>query len=144
MFVNRGLGQSVSNPRGTFPGWCNWMPFADYFDACKPATQEQLNAVVQADIVKASGGNTDLATEQYQAYLSDVDALCQLDPTNCAAYKAATDSPTCAGIFGTGAMGKLFCGAPGETNWLLWGGLALVGVFGLVALSGGSPRRYGR
>jgi len=30
------------------------------------------------------------------------------------------------------------------TNWWLWIGVAAVGVFALVALSGGSPRRYGR
>ncbi|HXU76433.1 MAG TPA: hypothetical protein VN794_07685 [Methylomirabilota bacterium] len=31
----------------------------------------------------------------------------------------------------------------GNTNWLLWGAVGL-GVFALVAISGGSPRRYGR
>jgi hypothetical protein len=31
-----------------------------------------------------------------------------------------------------------------STNWLLWGGVALVGLFAIVALGGGSPRRYGR
>ena len=36
------------------------------------------------------------------------------------------------------------CYTPSSTNWALWGALALVGVFGAVALSGGSPRRYGR
>jgi hypothetical protein len=30
------------------------------------------------------------------------------------------------------------------TNWALWGGIALVGLFGLVALAGGSPRKAGR
>ena len=33
--------------------------------------------------------------------------------------------------------------APGGMSWLLWGALAL-GVFALVAVSGGGPRRYGR
>lgn len=143
----RGMGQSVADPSGTFPSWCNWMPFADYFASCQPATQAQINAQVQADITKAAGEDTALATQQYQAYLSDVDALCQSDPTNCAAYQAATSSPTCAAVFGTGTMASLFCGTPGQTNWFLWGGLAglaLVGVFGIVALSGGSARRYGR
>ena len=36
------------------------------------------------------------------------------------------------------------CYTPSSTNWALWGALALVGVFGFVALSGGSARRYGR
>ena len=30
------------------------------------------------------------------------------------------------------------------TNWALWGGIALVGLFALVAMGGGSARRYGR
>ena len=33
---------------------------------------------------------------------------------------------------------------PSSTNWALWGALALVGVFGFVALAGGTPGRYGR
>lgn len=33
--------------------------------------------------------------------------------------------------------------APGGVSWLMWGALGL-GVFALVAVSGGSPRRYGR
>jgi hypothetical protein len=33
---------------------------------------------------------------------------------------------------------------PDSTNWLLIGGLALVGVVALSAVGGGSPRRYGR
>lgn len=30
------------------------------------------------------------------------------------------------------------------TNWVLWGGIALVGLFAVVAMGGGSARRYGR
>jgi hypothetical protein len=30
-----------------------------------------------------------------------------------------------------------------STNWALWGAVALVSVFGVVALAGGSPRRHG-
>ncbi len=33
--------------------------------------------------------------------------------------------------------------APGGVSWLVWGALGL-GVFALVAMGGGSPRRYGR
>jgi hypothetical protein len=30
------------------------------------------------------------------------------------------------------------------TNWALWGGIAIVGMFALAVIGGGSPRRYGR
>lgn len=36
------------------------------------------------------------------------------------------------------------CYTPSSTNWALWGAVALLGVFGFVALAGGSAQRYGR
>lgn len=50
--------------------------------------------------------------------------------------------PSCDGAY-QDANGDWQCPATSTTNWLLYGGIAL-GVFALVAVSSGGPRRYGR
>lgn len=61
-----------------------------------------------------------------------------------AAQAGATQiPPDCAGAYQEDD-GTWACPPSTGTNWWLWIGVAAIGAFALVALSGGSPRRYGR
>jgi hypothetical protein len=73
--------------------------------------------------------------------------------TNCPEYSAAVDASLAAGKALTDqAMLDWYAvqspvldsSASGSTNWLLYAGIALAGVFALSVVGGGSPRRYGR
>jgi hypothetical protein len=137
---------------GDYPGYCGWLPFSDYLPACQVPTAAAQNAAAGQMITKAAGVDQALADEQYQAYLSDTAALAKLDPEGAAQYTFAGQNPNEAALLGAGPFGRVVGSAVNAassvTGWLgvptwVWL-LGSLGAFGVVALGGGSPRRYGR
>lgn len=149
------------NPQSTsmFPGWCGWMPGANLFQACQvPTTQ----ALLQANLSNYGAAATPatIASGQTGA-LTASQQLCVSDPANCAQYQMAATDPNLAAVIGTTPVAQtitqaLFntstcdptidptCAASGtSTPWMLYGLIAVAGLFGMMALTGG-PARYGR
>ena len=147
--IPRGLGQAVTPETlrsiqamkptptctggpaaGCFPSWCSWMPFADFYDACKVPTAAQQAEYARQQIEKAAGAGTpqynpELAAEQYQLYLADATAYCAMHPDECAEYTAAGENSTCTGILGAGRLAQSFCANKGT---YLLAGLAIGGL----------------
>jgi hypothetical protein len=87
----------------------------------------------------------------YTATAPTVDEAAQQTTDSLNAAAAATQAATLAAAQNQGTVcdtGETLAAdgvtCVSSTNWALWGAVALVGVFGFVALAGGSPRRYGR
>lgn len=123
----------------TYPWYCDAPIIGVWFnnaESCRVPTQAELDALAKASIDKAAGAGTpnynpDLSTQQYQGYKQDVTALCNTDPAGCAAYKAASNNPTCAAFLGTGDTATAFCANPGK--YLLIGGAVIAGLIYLGA-----------
>jgi hypothetical protein len=123
-----GLGQPVAETMT--PGvnaWCNWMPFADFFDACKPMTPAQIRQNIQLGPAATPESRAELerrTTESWNAY-------CDMHPEECSGYKAAVECPRLAETLGPEIAASLGCdidlGTKPNTPWLLYG-LLLVGV----------------
>lgn len=99
--IGRGMGV-ISNPDGswqTTPSWCNWMPFADFFDACTPPTAAQVAANNAANIGKnMSPGNVQ---QLQQTNAADAASQCAQDPSAC---KQLMDYQNCVNQYGEGFM----------------------------------------
>jgi hypothetical protein len=140
------VDMSTPSVDAAFPGYCSWMPFADYMTACQVPTAAVQNAAVKQEIDKAAAGNTALADQQYQQYLADTAALAKLNPEGAAQYKFAGDNPNTAALLGADPFGRVVGSAAqgvlSVTGWLgipAWIWIAGGGV-GFLALS----RRRGR
>jgi hypothetical protein len=48
------------------PDWCNWAPFADFFDVCQPKSEAQLEAEHYQDLAKIRAVNPALADAAMQ------------------------------------------------------------------------------
>ena len=59
-WIDQGLTEQQSSIR-TIPSWCNWMPFADHFDACQPYTAAELRAMTHQDLKQIRRVNPALA-----------------------------------------------------------------------------------
>lgn len=137
--IPRGLGAVIA-PNGSFsyPGWCDWMPGADYFDSCKPATPAQIAASAAGDLA----GNADtqanrdaIAQGVYDTIANDcAGANGPEDQAACREYQTALKCPSLSHVVGVGPTGQAICSLdlklPG--GLLLW---AVVGVGAFVVLS---------
>ena len=129
MVVNSGgLGAVIAaNGDFSYPSWCDWMPFADSFDSCKPATPAQiaasnhdLNPATVPDAAAANAANSAAAAA----------SMCATFPEECAGYQAAVSCPTIASVFGSGSTAQSLCTLANSASfpWLV------VGVVGLGVL----------
>ena len=155
----RGLGDVLNPTAGTaldcglFAGgvfrkecWCMSFPSvcsqSDYVAARALADPSVYTPIMAPPAVGAPVGSVLTedpgSGEQAQA---QVDALLVQQQADWNAQNRQTIAETQAGLDQFGADYKE---STSGTNWLLYGVLAIVGVFGLVAVGGGSARRYGR
>jgi len=87
------------------PSYCDGSILTNLLPACQPCTVAQN---VASDAGPAmTPANVAAATA---AATADEKSLCAQDPSGCAAYNAAINSPTCTGIFGTDTFGQFICG----------------------------------
>ena len=167
----RGMGD-VLNPSsagqascGLFAGgifkkecWCLEYPSlcssSDYV-AARALADPSVYAALQAPPVVGSPAGSTPPADGAQAQ-AEVDAILAQQLAAWKAQNAATLAQTQANLDQVASEQPITCflgnAVQGEDgtwtcssgpNWLLYGGLAL-GVFALVAIGGGSPRRYGR
>jgi hypothetical protein len=125
----------ISKPDGSWetpPGWCNWLPFADFWERCQPPTQAQIDANNMASIGRSM--TPENVQQLQQTWAADVASQCQQNPDACADLKRWQD---CVAQYGTGAfcasgLGPLWqkLGAPDLTRLgsnLGWIAIAVVG-----------------
>lgn len=159
MYQMRGLGV-VMKPEGGYrvPGWCSWLPFSSFNDACAPPTPDQ----VLSESMSNLGGHANPALIPIlQRQWAEADAQqCAENPEACADYLYAVEHPALSATIGPSAgvaasraiaavSDAVENAADGVKSALSinWGMVALVGsaaVLALVAIGGGTPRRYGR
>lgn len=143
-----GLGTTVA--REDFPAWCNWVPGADWFEACTPPTTGQLATQQEADIrrvcqqsitnygyaVGPDGVTRFTGVDACTAsWMRRFPAYCTSNPSDpaCVELRAVENNPVTSRIFGPGAGqlvqgGSDFLSATG-TPWWFWaalGGTALL------------------
>jgi hypothetical protein len=149
VYALTGLGV-VMQPDGgyTVPGWCSWLPFSSFNDACKLPTTAQ----VRSNDMSNLGGHADparVATLQQQWAQADA-ASCAENPELCRQVAYAQENPNASALIGpaaglaVGGVVDSVTGAVGSMNWAVIALAVGVGVFALVAVGAGSPRRYGR
>ena len=153
--VRRGLGGIVSLTPQAISN-CAGGGFKYYFDPLcweySPSAWNEMAAFQQSNIATMPVAPAAIPAA-YTSVAPSVDDAAQQesDVLNAAALQTQANdlaaSQNQGVVCGSGELlseGGVTCYAPASTNWALWGALALVGVFGVVALSGGSARRYGR
>jgi hypothetical protein len=111
----------------TAPSWCSWMPFADYFAACKPLTPEELEACQRLELGPAM--STAAVESAIARGREATAAYCRMHPDECRAYLASVDCPSIASAFGPQTAAAAGCGG-GEPSLLYW----IAAGLGLVAL----------
>jgi hypothetical protein len=132
----------------SIPSWCSWMPFSSFMNVCKPPTPAQQQQCDMSNIGPAASPAS-VATLQ-QTYAQTNQLACQSDPAACQAYQYDITNPSLSAAFGDSPLGQFVGGMFGATDaagnptgipwWIVLGG---IGVLALVAMGGGSPRRYG-
>ena len=138
--------------------WCLEYPSlsssSDYVAARALADPSVYAALQAPPVVGAPTGSTPPAdAAQAQAQIDEILAqqlaawkaqnAATLAETQANLDRIASEQPQVTCFFGTATQAEDGTWSCGGTNWLLYGGIAL-GVFALVAIGGGSPRRYGR
>jgi hypothetical protein len=107
-----GLGADIPLPAGTFdaaqaqmfPGYCSWLPFADFMSACQVPTIAQVQASNASNV---GPGLSPDAAAQLQAQIQQTDqADCAANPDSCAQFTFAGSNPTTAAILGSGTVGQ--------------------------------------
>jgi hypothetical protein len=130
MVNSGGLGAVIAaNGDFSYPGWCDWMPFADSFQACQPATPAQI-AASNNDLNPATVPNAAALNAANSAAAAS--SMCATFPDQCAGYNAAVNCPTIASMFGTGSVSQSLCNLSisGNLQWIVVG----VAVFALLLL----------
>jgi hypothetical protein len=152
----------------TFPALCSTATIQAANALCSPDLV--ISPILQPPAVPAVGAGLSPIPAPYPCS----DGSLATAAANCPAYSAAIDSviaqqqaawdaqnmatmkdtaanlsaindanpPTC--FFGTPTQAADGTWSCGSTNWLLYGGIALLAVFGMTVMGGGSARRYGR
>lgn len=157
--LKRGMGDVLNPTAGTaldcglFAGgvfrkecWCMSWPSlcsqADYV-ASRALADPSVYAALQAPpVVGAPTGSALTVPPASGAEAqAQVDAIIAQQQAAWDAQNSATMGQTQSGLDQFAAD---FTAATSGTNWMLYGVLAIVGVFALVSVGGGSARRYGR
>lgn len=120
-----------------FPGWCSWMPGADFFSACQVPLADVLRAQQQADLSKVAAVNPELAAAGVKAGDAAAFAYCQQNPEACAEFTFAGENPTLAAILGAGPAARKVAGLPDDLtntvdkygNWIMLGAIAIGVIF---------------
>lgn len=149
----RGLGVVV-NPNGSYyvPGYCSWLPFSSFADACKPPTHEQFIADQMSSLGPAAKANPAVVADLNTAWGKVVADQCAANPADCADYETALKYPNLSAAVGTGpietfeyvkdAAGRALDSV--KTNWGLILGVGAVAIFAVTTIFQPGARRYGR
>lgn len=137
-----GLGDAIMLPSGTvipaevvaankstemFPGYCSWMPFADYLSACKVPTISQLQAMNQSNVGPALSAQSQA---QLQGDIQQADASdCSANPEACGQFTFAGENPVTAATFGAGAAGQAIGGLEAAGSTLSGAASSLASLF---------------
>lgn len=127
-------GDGVLHP---VPGYCGWLPFADFLRDCQPYSAAELAAESDAQLAKIRAINPVLASAASGAAAADRTRYCAAHPAECGEYTAAVEHPTWAAILGPAQVRVVTEVAntgreiATQTWWML--GLGL-GVIGLIAM----------
>lgn len=107
MLMRKGLGV-VANPDGSYyvPGWCSWLPFSSFNDACAPPTRAQALADQMSNLGPAAKSNPALVESLQREWDRTDETMCADDPAGCAEYNFALDYPAFSSAFGVGAQAR--------------------------------------
>ncbi len=142
----QGLGVVV-RPDGSYyvPGWCSWLPFSSFNDACKPPTEQEFLNDQMSSVGPAAKANPVLVAELKEAWKSAEQMMCEEDPASCAELEFARKYPTASAAIGTGTAAQTVvhtaedaaAAAKKLTEVPMWLWLAGAAGVGLLVLSAG-------
>jgi hypothetical protein len=149
----RGVGvvQDPTTGKISMPWWCGPTVGILWSDQCAVATAAQLRLEQDmSNLGPAALANPTLVASLKEQWAQSYAEECAADPTSCAAAEAPITSAAEAGVqpfvdVATSAGKVLTTTTSFLSNpWILGIGAALVVLFAMSAMGGGSPRRYGR
>jgi len=102
VYQRSGLGAVIGSDGSiAYPQYCNWLPFADFTEACQPATPAQIQAMQKAQLSQIAAVNPDLAAQGLALGDQAVQAYQNTNAADYCAYSAAVNNPTLSQMFGT-------------------------------------------
>jgi hypothetical protein len=143
-----GMGQITMPPGSSetyasegYPGYCSWMPFADFFSECQVPTAQ---AILTANLTNYGAAATPATIAAGQeAAAQSIAADCTNNPEACSEFTFAGNSPTIAAMFGAGAVGQAVGGASGLFSTSTWVWVAVAGLAAYVLFFNTAPYRRG-
>lgn len=151
--LRHGVGavQDPATGKVSLPWWCTTLGGAFWSDKCAAPTAAQLRLEEDmSNLGPAALANPQLVVSLQQQWAQSFAEQCAADPTSCAAAEAPVTSAVEAGVqpfvdVATSA-GKVLTTTTSllSNPWILGIGAALVVLFAMSVVGGGSPRRYGR